>query len=110
MRHFWNRSLLAALLVLITFLLPFLAPTPHRIDRTHCELITKGMTKDQVEAIFGVPAGQYDWAEQDGLGQFAVWLDFDGDGWADLLIHNEVLDSNAAGTTRTPILLLTNPR
>ena len=106
MRSFWSRGLLAALVVMITFLFPFLAPTPHRIDRAHCDLITKGMTKAQVEAIFGVPAGQYDWAEQDDLGM--VWLDIDGDGWPDLIV--DAFSNDAAGTTRTPILLLTNPR
>src|SRR5438876_2464750 len=103
------RSLVAAPLVPIPVLFPFLAPTPHRIDQAHCDLITKGMTKAQVEAIFGVPAGQYDWAEQDGLGM--VWFDFDGDGWPDLLIHNDVLlYSAAAGATRTPFIRLSNPR
>ena len=53
----WNRIPLAALIVLITFLYPLLAPTPHRIDGVHADLITTGLTKDQVEAIFGVPAG-----------------------------------------------------
>ena len=70
MRSFWSRSLLAALLVLITFLFPFLAPTPHRIDRAHADLIVQGMTKEQVEAIFGVPVGQYDWAEENGRGVY----------------------------------------
>jgi outer membrane protein assembly factor BamE (lipoprotein component of BamABCDE complex) len=65
MRRAWNRILLAAVIVSITFLYPLLAPTPHRIDQAHADLIVQGMTKEQVEAIFGVPAGQYDWAEED---------------------------------------------
>ena len=65
MRRRWNRMLLAALIASIAFLYPLLAPTPHRIDPGHFELIVAGMTKEQVEAIFGVPAGQYDWAEDD---------------------------------------------
>ena len=70
MRRRWNRHLLACLVVLITFLYPLLAPTPHRIDRVHADLITTGMTKVQVEAIFGVPAGNYDWAEEDYSAMF----------------------------------------
>src|SRR5437773_11169837 len=77
------RWLVAIALVGLLGLYPLLAPTPHRIDQAHADLIVQGMTKEQVEAIFGVPAGQYDWAEQDGLG--IVWFDFDGDGWPDLL-------------------------
>src|SRR5262245_3508603 len=65
MRRRWNRMLLAALIASITFFYPLLAPTAHRIDPAHFELIVAGMTKEQVEAIFGVPAGQYDWAEDD---------------------------------------------
>jgi hypothetical protein len=64
MRRRWIRMLLAALIVLITFLYSLLAPTPHRIDQAHADLIVQGMTKEQVEAIFGVPAGEYDWAEE----------------------------------------------
>jgi len=33
-----------------------------RIDEAHFQLITEGMTEAEVEAIFGVPAGSYDWA------------------------------------------------
>src|SRR5262245_63526578 len=61
----WNRMLLAALIASITFFYPLLAPSPHRIDPDHFEFIVAGMTKEQVEAIFGVPAGKYDWAEDD---------------------------------------------
>jgi outer membrane protein assembly factor BamE (lipoprotein component of BamABCDE complex) len=64
MRRRWKRMLLAALIASITFLYPLLAPTPHRIDQAHADLIVQGMTKEQVEAIFGVPAGTYDWAEE----------------------------------------------
>src|SRR5439155_10645107 len=67
-------SPLAAVIVLITCLYPLLAPTPHRIDRVHADLITAGMTKHQVEAIFGVPAGSYDWAEEGGHQRFLVYL------------------------------------
>jgi len=60
----WKGILLAALIASIAFLYPLLAPTPHRIDPAHADLIVRGMTKEQVEAIFGVPAGRYDWAEE----------------------------------------------
>jgi len=42
--------------------LPLLAPTPHR-DRSQVDLIRPGMTLADVEALFGVPAGNYDWAQ-----------------------------------------------
>jgi hypothetical protein len=58
-----SRLLLLALLVAVVGFYPLLAPTPHRIDREHFKLIEPGMTKSDVEAICGVPAGQYDWAE-----------------------------------------------
>jgi hypothetical protein len=74
MRRAWSRILVAALTIGLVGLYPLLAPTPHRIDPAHFDLITKGMTKDQVEAIFGVPAGRYDWAEDDGHAQYRVYF------------------------------------
>ena len=74
MRRRWNRMLLAALVASITFFYPLLAPTPHRIDQAHADLIVRGMTKEQVEAIFGVPDGSYDWAEADGRARHPVHL------------------------------------
>jgi hypothetical protein len=59
------RASMLFLLLVTTFFYPLLAPTPHRIDQAHADRIAVGMTRTQVEAIFGVPAGQYDWAEQD---------------------------------------------
>jgi hypothetical protein len=50
------------LLVGIGFFYPLLAPIPHRIDRDHFRLIQVGMTEAEVEAIFGGPAGTYDWS------------------------------------------------
>jgi hypothetical protein len=102
MRRAWSRILLTALIVSITFLYPLLAPTPHRIDRDHADLIVQGMTKRQVEAIFAVPAGQYDWAETDGL----TWFDFDGDGWTNLLVANYAA---AAGGAQAAILVVEAP-
>jgi hypothetical protein len=69
-----GRILLVAGVVGVGFLYPMLAPTPHRIDTAHCELIRGGMTKADVEAIFGVPPGQYDWAEPDPLHTYYVHL------------------------------------
>jgi len=60
----WKQIVLALLIASIALFYPLLAPTPHRIDQGHADLIVQGMTKEQVEAIFGVPAGQYDWAEE----------------------------------------------
>jgi hypothetical protein len=49
---------------------PLLAPTPHRIDQAHFELIQNGLTRADVEAIFGVPPGQHDWAEPESLHKY----------------------------------------
>lgn len=59
----WARLLTAAILVGVAGLYPLLAPPPHRIDQAHFDRITNGMTREQVESIFGVPAGEYDWAQ-----------------------------------------------
>src|SRR5262245_40071369 len=74
MRRRWNRMLLVALIASIAFFYPLLAPTPHRIDQAHADLIVRGMTKEQAEAIFGVPAGQYDWAEDGGRERYLIYL------------------------------------
>src|SRR5688572_7431137 len=74
MRRFISRFLLIALLAGVVGVYPLLAPMPHRIDPAHFELIREGMTKADVEAIFGVPAGRYDWAEPDSLGRIQLWM------------------------------------
>jgi len=61
------------LLALIALFYPLLAPRPHRIDETHFDLIRVGMTEAEVEAIFGAPAGSYDWAVQQHDGSFVVF-------------------------------------
>jgi len=58
-----SRIVLIVILTGLLGLYPLLAPPPHRIDQSHADLITKGMSREQVEAIFGVPSGDYDWAE-----------------------------------------------
>jgi hypothetical protein len=72
MRRAWSRILVAAPIIGLVGIYPLLAPTPHRIDPAHFDLIVKGMSKDQVEAIFGVPAGQYDWAEDNGHAHYRL--------------------------------------
>jgi len=64
----WPRRLIVLFLVGLLGLYPLLAPPPHRIDKAHCDLIKKGMTKDEVESIFGMPPGEYDFAEQKSFG------------------------------------------
>jgi hypothetical protein len=59
-----SRLLLLALVAAVIGFYPLLAPTPHRIDRAHWKLIQAGMTRADVEAIFGVPPGEYDWADK----------------------------------------------
>ena len=72
----WMRRLLLLTLLGLLGLYPLLAPPAHRIDQAHCDRITVGMTRQQVEAIFGVPEGDYDWAEADqqGVWKFAVLM------------------------------------
>jgi hypothetical protein len=60
MQRFLRISAVTAL-ALITFLYPLGAPPRHRIDERHFKLIRPGMTEAEVEAIFGAPAGVYDW-------------------------------------------------
>jgi hypothetical protein len=74
MRRFIVRFLLVTLVAVVIGFYPLLAPTPHRIDQAHFELIQDGMTKADVEAIFGVPPGRYDWAEPDSLARIQLWM------------------------------------
>ena len=64
----WLRVLIAAALLGLLGFYPLLAPPPHRIDEQHFELIQKGMALADVEAIFGQPPGNYDWAVADDVG------------------------------------------
>jgi hypothetical protein len=68
----WPRRLIVLFLVGLLGLYPLLAPPPHRIDKAHCDLIKKGMTKDEVESIFGAPPGEYDFTEQKSFGYLTV--------------------------------------
>jgi hypothetical protein len=80
MKHRLARAAVVVLLAAIGFFYPLLAPTPHRVDREHFRLIRPGMTEGEVEAIFGVPAGGYDWAVQDENSRIEMLLPF-MDGW-----------------------------
>jgi hypothetical protein len=64
--------LLAA--VAILFFYPFVAPPAHRIDQAHFDMVKGGMTEAEVDGIFGVPAGDYDWAVANPQ---HLWLDID---------------------------------
>jgi hypothetical protein len=79
------RFLLVVLVVTITGLYPLVAPPPHRIDQAHFALIKGGMTKADVERIFGVAPGLYDWAEET-----PTWMNLALiDGTSSTLIINE---------------------
>jgi hypothetical protein len=65
MKRRLGRCLVIGLLATIMLFFPLLA-SPHRIDEAHRNLIREGMTAAEVESIFGVPAGTYDWAVVDG--------------------------------------------
>jgi hypothetical protein len=69
----WQKILLLTLLIGVSLLYPLLAPTPHRIDESHFSLVRVGMTEADVEAIFGVPAGSYDWAVEEEDATFALF-------------------------------------
>lgn len=60
-------------LTAITLFLPLLV-SPHRIDETHRNLIREGMTAGDVESIFGVPQGNYDWAVPDDAYAYRIKL------------------------------------
>ena len=96
-----SRIVLIVILTGLLGLYPLLAPPPHRIDQSHADLIIRGMSREQVEAIFGVPPGDYDWAESDGDSATLLLLsdlllrdstslqkvaNIDGDGAVDLII------------------------
>ena len=61
MKRRLSRCLTIVLLAAIALFFPLLA-SPHRIDEAHRNMIRDGMTIAEVENIFGVPAGTYDWA------------------------------------------------
>jgi hypothetical protein len=69
----FRRAAVLILFVVIALFFPLLAPPPHRIDEEHFALIRKGMTEAEVEAIFGVPEGSYNWAVGDP--EFSLWMD-----------------------------------
>jgi hypothetical protein len=63
MRRSVSRLLLIAFVAAVVGLYPLLAPTAHRIDQERFELIQEGMTRADVEALFGAPPGRYDGAD-----------------------------------------------
>jgi len=104
----FSRLLLIALLAVVAGFYPLLAPTPHRIDREHFDLIQVGMTKAEVEAIFGVPPGSYDWAEAESYFHVmrvraAVQLEM-----AEMLQRRATAQSQRKATTETTTELAIN--
>lgn len=69
MRYLTPRAVVLLLLIAMAVCV-LLAPRPHRIDVEHFKLIQPGMSRAEVEAIFGAPAGKYDWAEADDSAVF----------------------------------------
>jgi hypothetical protein len=69
-----GRFVALLMLVAVAFLYPLVAPTPHRIDDAHFELIRVGMTEAEVAGIFGVLPGNYDWAVHDETEFFTAAL------------------------------------
>jgi hypothetical protein len=66
MKHRIGRVCVLIATVAILFFYPFVAPPAHRIDEQHFHMIVGGMTEAEVEGIFGVPAGEYDWCVSTG--------------------------------------------
>ena len=85
MRHTRLRIVVLVLLTAVACAYPLVAPTPHRIDEAHCERIANGMTRAEVEAIFGVPPGRYDWAEESPAELWVI-----SDGTASTLLIGEI--------------------
>ena len=99
----WRRRLIVLFTIGLLGLYPLLAPPPHRIDQAHCDLIKEGMTKDEVESIFGVPPGEYDFAEQKFSGyRFRVWVRATGK--STLLDLTSVAPSSITVLESSPIL------
>ena len=71
-RHIAPAAVLLAVTVVL-FLYPLIAPPVHRIDEAHLAMIRPGMTEADVEGIFGIPAGAYDWAVANDVQ--TIWLD-----------------------------------
>jgi hypothetical protein len=91
----WSRLILVVLIASFTLLYPLLAPPAHRIDKAHFAMIRPGMTRAEVESIFGVPSGEYDWAEAQGASWVFLFsgstlrqavVDLDGDVGVDVVV------------------------
>src|SRR5262245_12472544 len=110
MKSRFSLGLLAALIAGITLFYPLLAPTPHRIDEAHFKLIEKGMSLAQVEAIFGVPSGNYDWAEgpidpvERYFGRQKSWMSRNG--WINVYFDDE---ERVVGTSNWVAVRLASP-
>jgi hypothetical protein len=72
------RTTALAFLIAMTLLYPLLAPPVHRIDDSHYRRIKVGMTEADVEAIFGVHPGDYDWAVEEDLSPICLLRDATG--------------------------------
>ena len=96
MRRSKLRVLVPLVTVTVVFAFPLLAPTPHRIDQAHFGLIQAGMSRADVEAIFGVPPGQYGWAEQSPPASWVAIFD----GTASTLWIDEKIKPFLVGWTR----------
>jgi hypothetical protein len=100
MKRRFGRGLLLALLLMILFIYPMLAPPVHRIDSDHYALIRNGMSLDEVERILGVPAGNYDWAVPKNP-PIVIWDSFSTDNAPNLAATTilENIDAGSASTT-----------
>jgi hypothetical protein len=73
------RILVLIATIAVLFFYPLIAPPPHRIDEAHLALIVPGMSEAEVEGIFGVPAGAYDWFVGD---EPSIWIEIGAFQWS----------------------------
>lgn len=74
-----GRAALVLGVLMTTLAYPLLAPPAHRIDRGHLARIMPGMSEADVEGIFGVPPGDYDWVVQDEKLRIETLIGLDGE-------------------------------
>ena len=92
-----GRAAVVLATVTILFFYPFVAPPAHRIDEAHFRLIKGGMTQAEVEGIFGVRCGEYDWCVASSSGQ---WIQL----WAYNTEPNQRWNVNAPAESRIVFL------
>jgi hypothetical protein len=79
MKRHIPRTLVLIATIMLLFLYPLIAPPAHRIDEAHLALIYPGMTEADVQGIFGVPPGAYNWSVGD---ERSIWIETGAYQWS----------------------------